>query len=191
MKSQMLHSLIEELSKQATKPETFKAAFDQALEFLKLLEELRDEEGASVLFVSDNADFNEHKNCVIVCCASWTDWEDARFEADTVLDCLRAGAELKKAVGEDHDRIPPTKPPVRAIVTVSGGVAEVGLEPDGMIVSIIDYDNLTGDDPAKAWAELEDWERAYIEGDDPRLAAKIKKLIEELAQESNPHEEAR
>lgn len=57
---------------------------------------LRDEEGDSVQIVSDNADFNGLPNCLIVCCGSWTDWEDRRFTADTLFLCITQ-AVLEKA----------------------------------------------------------------------------------------------
>ncbi len=68
-----------------------------ALETVELLALLREDEGEHVTLVSDNADFNDHDNCLIICLATWTGWEDKQFEAATILDCLRAAAAEKKA----------------------------------------------------------------------------------------------
>jgi hypothetical protein len=71
-------------------------ALCQAAEFLELIESLRMNEGDSVQFVSDNADFNGQPNCLVVCCGQWTGWTDQRFAADTMLECLRAAKQARE-----------------------------------------------------------------------------------------------
>jgi hypothetical protein len=61
----------------------------QAHETLFLIERLREEEGSSVTFFSDNADFNGQPNCLVICYGSFTGWDEKRFTGDTILECLR------------------------------------------------------------------------------------------------------
>lgn len=52
------------------------------------LDLLTAEEGATVTFCADNPDFNGLPNCCVFVNASWTDWEDVAFRADTRQECL-------------------------------------------------------------------------------------------------------
>lgn len=65
-------------------------------EIVRLIDELRRDEGDSVTFISDNPDFNGQPNCAIVCNGDWTGYEDRRFAADTILDALSAAATERK-----------------------------------------------------------------------------------------------
>lgn len=56
--------------------------------FVWLVNELRAEEGDSVTILCDNPDFNGQPNSAVICNGDWTNWQDKRFAADTVLDAL-------------------------------------------------------------------------------------------------------
>jgi hypothetical protein len=64
-------------------------------EFVQLLQQLRAEEDSCVTIFSDNPDFNDQPNCLIEVYASWTNWQEMPFRADTVLECLRLAARAK------------------------------------------------------------------------------------------------
>lgn len=72
----------------------------EILEAWGLIEQLRAEEGDSVLILCDNPE--GPPNTAIECNGSWTGWADKRFSGDNLLACLRAAAEAKRAVGDDH-----------------------------------------------------------------------------------------
>lgn len=57
-------------------------------EIVRLINELRANEGNSVTIPCDNPDFNGQPNCAVICNGDWTDWQDKRFAADTLLDAL-------------------------------------------------------------------------------------------------------
>jgi len=68
-------------------------------EAYRLIDELRSDEGDSVTIHSDNpGDGNDLPNCCISVAASWTDWEQRDFRADTVLKALRLAAKEKSQV---------------------------------------------------------------------------------------------
>lgn len=52
------------------------------------VEMLTQEEADSVTILSPNPDFNGHPGYAITVSASWTNYEDVRFEGDSLLDCL-------------------------------------------------------------------------------------------------------
>lgn len=64
-------------------------------ETLQLIEELRAAEGASVLILCKNPDFNGQKNEAIVCQAPFTNWKEERFDGDTLVECLRSAAKAQ------------------------------------------------------------------------------------------------
>lgn len=64
-------------------------------EIHQLIEELRAEEGASVLIRCKNPDFNGLKNEAIVCQASFTGWKEERFDGDTLVECLRSASKAQ------------------------------------------------------------------------------------------------
>lgn len=66
-----------------------------AEEIVTLLEQLRAEEGASVLILCKNPDFNGHKNERIVCQAPFTNWDEENFDGDTLVECLRDAAKAQ------------------------------------------------------------------------------------------------
>lgn len=66
-----------------------------AEETLQLIEELRAEEGASVLILCKNPDFNGQKNEAIVCQAPFTGWKEERFDGDTLIECLRSASKAQ------------------------------------------------------------------------------------------------
>lgn len=49
---------------------------------------LRQDEGSSVIILCDNPDYNGLPNNAILCCGDWTDWEERRFAADSLLGCF-------------------------------------------------------------------------------------------------------
>lgn len=49
---------------------------------------LRDDEGSAVEIVCDNGYLHGQPNCLIRCHGDWTDWEEMRFAADTLLQCI-------------------------------------------------------------------------------------------------------
>lgn len=61
-----------------------------AAECWSIAEQLREPEGAEVILLCDNPDFNGQPNNAIEICDSWTQWTNKRFTGDTMLDCLRA-----------------------------------------------------------------------------------------------------
>jgi hypothetical protein len=61
--------------------------------FISAINILRQDEGSSVTILGDNPDFNGQPNCAIICNGDWTDWEDRRFAADTLLQCFDAALE--------------------------------------------------------------------------------------------------
>lgn len=63
----------------------------------ELIDLLTDGEGDAVTFCSRNADFNGLPNDCITINASWTDWQDRDFRADTRADCLRMAFDAMKA----------------------------------------------------------------------------------------------
>jgi len=70
-----------------------------------LIDILTDGEGDSVTFVCKNPDFNGLPNECVIINASWTDWKDRSFRADTRRECLLL------AVGAMHaDALPGDQP---------------------------------------------------------------------------------
>src|SRR6185437_13396263 len=65
------------------------------LRICSLIDELRAEDGCSIQLLCDNPD-PPPKNAVNVS-GDWTNWEDRRFEGETLIDCLRAAAAAKRA----------------------------------------------------------------------------------------------
>jgi predicted DNA-binding transcriptional regulator YafY len=63
-------------------------ASEKAVEIVRLVDELRSDEGDSVTIINDNPDFHG-PSCAIECNGEWCGWQDKRFTGDTVLDCLR------------------------------------------------------------------------------------------------------
>ncbi|MBZ9939190.1 hypothetical protein LB518_23030 [Mesorhizobium sp. BR1-1-16] len=87
-----------------------KAKFDTARTDVAI-DMLTDGEGDSVSFHSKNADFNGLPNECITISASWTDWQDRDFRADTRAECLdlaiaamRATALIPAPSGEGESR---------------------------------------------------------------------------------------
>lgn len=68
----------------------------KAAEIVRLIDELRADEGDSVEILCDNPDFNGQPNCAVVCCGDWTGWLHKRFAADTLLDTLSMAATERK-----------------------------------------------------------------------------------------------
>lgn len=66
-----------------------------AEEILQLIDELRYYEGASVLILCKNPDFNRQKNEAIVCQAPFTNWKEERFDGDTLVETLRKAAKAQ------------------------------------------------------------------------------------------------
>lgn len=63
-----------------------------ATTIVALIDELRRDEASSVEILSDNREFNGHKNCAVVCCGAWTNYELSRYEADTLVEVLNLAA---------------------------------------------------------------------------------------------------
>lgn len=61
----------------------------EALDYLAIVEALREPEGAEVILLCDNPEFNNKPNNAIEIVDDWTQWTVRRFEGDTMLDCLR------------------------------------------------------------------------------------------------------
>ena len=74
-----------------------------AEEIVQLIEELRAPEGASVLILCQNPDFNGQKNEAVVIQAPATDWKEERFDGDTLVEALRnAASALSKRPMKTH-----------------------------------------------------------------------------------------
>lgn len=65
----------------------------------RLIDQLRQREGASVMLFCDNADFNEQPNSAIEVSDDWTNWQDRRFTGETVTAALEAALLARAAVG--------------------------------------------------------------------------------------------
>lgn len=63
-----------------------------------LIDELRAQEACSVEILSDNRDFNGHKDSAVICCGGWTDYVEQRYEGDTLADALRLAVEDMRSV---------------------------------------------------------------------------------------------
>lgn len=66
-------------------------------EIVALIDALTQGEGDAVAFCSQNPDFNGLPNECVIVNASWTDWNDRHFRADTRVQCLRDAAEAMRA----------------------------------------------------------------------------------------------
>lgn len=66
------------------------------VEMMRLIHLLRTDEGDSVTLICDNPDFNGQPNCAVICNGYWTEWNDRRFAADTLLDALSMAATEKQ-----------------------------------------------------------------------------------------------
>lgn len=64
----------------------------------ELVDQITDEEGATVTFTGQNPDFNGLPNEVVVIHRG-PDWGEETFRADTLADCLKAAIRDQK----DHD----------------------------------------------------------------------------------------
>lgn len=74
-----------------------------AEEIVSLIEELRAPEGASVLILCQNPDFNGQKNEAVVIQAPATNWKEERFDGDTLVEALRnAASALSKRPMKSH-----------------------------------------------------------------------------------------
>jgi hypothetical protein len=68
----------------------------------ELIDLLTDGEGDTVTFCCRNPDFNGLPNECVTVNASWTNWQDHDFRADTREACLRAAVEAMGAAGAPH-----------------------------------------------------------------------------------------
>lgn len=62
--------------------------YEAVLKAWSQIEALRAPEGHSITLICDNPDFNGKPNCAVDVCGDWTDWEDKRFEADTIFEAI-------------------------------------------------------------------------------------------------------
>lgn len=67
---------------------------ERAMAVVALIDQLRAEEGHSVMINCDNP--HGPPDAAIEVCADWTDWEWLTFPGDSVLECLRAAVEASK-----------------------------------------------------------------------------------------------
>lgn len=67
-----------------------------AEEIVQLIDELRAPEGASVLILCHNPDFNGQKNEAVVVQSPATDWKEKRFDGDTLVEALQAAAKFTR-----------------------------------------------------------------------------------------------
>lgn len=81
-------SAADELDRLTATPIPDTSAGERATEIVRLIEELRKDEGDSVTILCDNPDFNGQPNSAVICNGDWTSYEDRRFAADTILDAL-------------------------------------------------------------------------------------------------------
>ncbi len=79
--------------------------FLEARNITRMLNALREEEGATVTFCCDNPDFNGLPDRCIYCNASFTNWQDLDFRADTLEQCLSMALQARA----DHQRQQATK----------------------------------------------------------------------------------
>ncbi|MDO8837993.1 MAG: hypothetical protein Q7V31_03630 [Parvibaculum sp.] len=68
---------------------------DDAPSEWKLIEKLREEEGATITICCDNPEGPPYAK--VICCAGWTDWKDVECTGDTVLVALRAALVVMEA----------------------------------------------------------------------------------------------
>lgn len=68
-------------------------------EFEQLINVLTDGEGDTVTFCCQNPDFNGLPNEAIIVNASWTNWEDKYFRANTKWECLNLAIQDMKNHG--------------------------------------------------------------------------------------------
>lgn len=74
-----------------------RASADEELKPLRLIHELRADEGDSVTILCDNPNPGPSKSNAVECCGCWTDWKDRRFEGDSITEALKAAAEARRA----------------------------------------------------------------------------------------------
>ena len=70
-----------------------------ALEFVRLVDELRAGTACSLEILCDNSAMRGHANSAVICSGSWTFFARVRFEADSVLACLRLAGEQRRKAG--------------------------------------------------------------------------------------------
>jgi hypothetical protein len=67
---------------------------------MQLINELRQNEGATVTLCSDNADFNGLPNCLIEVNDHWTGWLPRQFRADRLIQALHAAVAARRAADQ-------------------------------------------------------------------------------------------
>lgn len=76
--------------------------------FVETLNYLRADEGDSVNLLCDNPE--GPPNNAVICCGDWTDWQDERFEGQTLIEAVNKAA-LSKAAKTDIAFRPALSPP--------------------------------------------------------------------------------
>lgn len=158
-------------------------------ETLRLMDILRSQEADTVTLCSDNPDFNGQPNCLVICNGDWTGWEDRRFQADTMLDALRAAAIEYRQKNSDGglspgnanvgDRIGRTRRPAHPKDTISGGPTGPS-EPQ----LSADIDNIA----ANATLEIEQLDWTHPAQRAERIAGVIAKAIRSAHLHAQPQE---
>jgi|GEM_PF-5840205 hypothetical protein len=81
--------------KAAQEAEVGRKGVVEALETLRLINELREDEACHVTIVNDNPDFNGMPNCLIYVMGPYTDYKETEFRGDTLVETLRKAVEAK------------------------------------------------------------------------------------------------
>lgn len=76
---------------------------DQCERIVELIEMLVADEGAELSIACPNPDFDGPQRIIDVC-DQWTDWDNARFEGDTLQEALEAALTSRQA-GENRDKL--------------------------------------------------------------------------------------
>ena len=71
--------------------------------FRKYLDDLRKNEGSSVTFLSENADFNGQPNSAIEIVDEWTGWEPKRFTGNTIYIALSRAVYERDKIEPPHE----------------------------------------------------------------------------------------
>lgn len=68
---------------------------ERLLAEMSCIHALRADEGDSVTILCDNPE--GPPNNAVECCGAWTEWNDLRFDGETLLDALRAASVARNA----------------------------------------------------------------------------------------------
>jgi hypothetical protein len=106
-------------------------AVKDAAECWSIVEQLRAPEGAEVILLCDNPDFNGQPNNAVEIVDDWTRWNIQRFTGGTMLEALRTALKARdtKTEGAQHRSNPNLKPGLEKAAEIVGNMrqSEAGL----------------------------------------------------------------